>query len=383
MTDNLPAVRQEAAVAAADTDSWIQVMGPLTKLADAVATTEFVPKNLRGKPAAVAAALLYGREVGLPPMTALTMTHVVEGRPAMSAEGMRALVLAAGHDLDVLDATGGIVRMRGRRRGSENWTTVEWSIDMARAAGLLGKDNWKNYPRAMLTARCTAELCRLVFPDVIHGFRATEELDDDPNPPVAQPEPAATPAGTTVRRARATKKTAPAELPAGPRERPQAPAGPPLPGEPGFEQLAGPPAEQPSEDAGEPPSAGPASSEPVTVEEGDPDAEGDTAEHPQAQDPSSAATPEPTVDETHAPDRGSRRVSKAQLSMLHASFNGIGVKGEDYRERRLGIVSRIVGHDVESTADLTTDEASAVIDTIARVRTLPDLEALLDAQDRA
>ena len=63
---NLPAVRQEAPVATADTDSWVQMMGPLVKLAESVATTEFVPKNLRGKPAAVTAALLEG-EVSLQP----------------------------------------------------------------------------------------------------------------------------------------------------------------------------------------------------------------------------------------------------------------------------------------------------------------------------
>ena len=51
-------------------------------LAVQIAQTEFVPASLRGKPAAVMAAMLTGHEVGIGPMMALKQIHVVEGRPA-------------------------------------------------------------------------------------------------------------------------------------------------------------------------------------------------------------------------------------------------------------------------------------------------------------
>ena len=221
-----------------DTDSWVEVVGQVAKLAAHIADTDFVPKGLRGSSAAVTAAILYGREIGLPPMTALTQVHVVEGRPGLYAEAMRALVLSAGHEFEVVEATGAIATVRGRRRGAGRWQPVTWTLDMARAAGLLPanpKSGWSKYPRAMLVARATAELARQLFPDVIHGFRALEESDDTPTDTDDTPAAIAAPT-TTVRRApRAPRKAAtpPVDLPATrAADRPTGP--PPLPGEDGY-----------------------------------------------------------------------------------------------------------------------------------------------------
>ena len=178
---SVPALVQPAQtreVARTDTDSWTNIFGNVVELARGIAETEFVPRGLRGSIPATTAAILYGREVGLPPMTALNQTHVIEGKPSMAAEAMRAMVLAAGHEIEVLESTGGVCRMRARRRGSERWTPeVVWTIDMARAANLTNKPNWKNHPRRMLQARASSELCELHFPDVVLGFKSIEEME--------------------------------------------------------------------------------------------------------------------------------------------------------------------------------------------------------------
>ena len=366
MTDNLPARTTPAAPAVHEPDSWVSVVADVAKLAEYVASTEFVPASLRTRPAAVAAAILYGRETGLPPMTALSQIHVIEGRPSMSAEGMRALILAAGHEIVVGELTGAKCTMRGRRRGSEEWSTVTWSLDMARAAGLLDKkgQSWSRYPRAMLAARCTAELARLIFPDVIHGFRATEELDEVEDE-TAFGAPTATPSTTKV--ARKTTKA---------RKATQAPPTPPavespghdlpLPGEAGFEALAGPAGSSASISQGEPESS---PSAPTGEGVAEPDA-------PTLSPPSS----DPVDDRREAAgEPPPAPISKAQLRMLHATFNRLGLAGEDARDRRLWIVSTIVGRPVDSTATLSRHDGSAVIDTVAKAETVDELEEILAA----
>jgi hypothetical protein len=205
----------------------------VAEFANHIAATEFVPKDLRNKPASVAAAMLRANELGISPMQGLAQIHVINGRPGLAAELMRALVLSHGHDIWTEETTQSSVTVCGKRTGSDHVEKVTWTLDDAKRAKLDGKDVWRQYPRSMLLARATAELCRLRFADVLAGMSyAVEELedlpaeaelpvervDDEPDPPKRQTRKAT---GTAKKAAR---RRAPA-LPAG------APPEPPLPGE--------------------------------------------------------------------------------------------------------------------------------------------------------
>lgn len=193
---HLPAVAPAAGPVPATTT--LDLAPQAWTLAHRIANTDFVPRAMRGKPEAVLAAMLTGNELGLPLMTSLSKIHVVDGRPGLASETMRSLVLAAGHELWIESKSNTAVTVGGKRAGSSREQRVTWTIDDARAANLAGKDNWKKYPRAMLTARAMAELCRDLFPDVIGGLYAVEELQDgfefDQLPvegePVDEPAPA-------------------------------------------------------------------------------------------------------------------------------------------------------------------------------------------------
>jgi hypothetical protein len=158
--------------------TWITLMPAAAELAKQVANTEFVPKGLRGNPAAIAACILYGDELGIGPLQSLAKIAVIEGKPSLSAEAQRALILSAGHDMWVVESTNTKCTVAGRRSNSEHVSQITWSLDDAKRAGLAGRQNWRTYPRQMLMARATAELARLIFADAVGGLLATEELED-------------------------------------------------------------------------------------------------------------------------------------------------------------------------------------------------------------
>lgn len=164
MTTNLPEPARPLSPAEV---SW--------KVAQKIANTPFVPTAFRGKPESVYAAVLYGEELGLGPMQSLTQIHVIEGKPSLAPEGMRGLVLKAGHRIDVKTASNDKVVLYGRRADSGSEATVEWTMKDAQLAGLAGRGAWKTYPRAMLMARATSELCRMLFADIIAGLSYTPE----------------------------------------------------------------------------------------------------------------------------------------------------------------------------------------------------------------
>lgn len=215
------------------------------RLAQRITKTEFVPKGLQNRPEAVLAAILKGHELDLPPMTALGSIHVVNGRPGLSAELQRGLVTRAGHEIGFEEMSSTRVTCYGRRSDTGQELRVTWTMEDAKRAKLSEKDVWRQYPRNMLAARASADVCRFLFSDVTGGLRTVEELEDippeteapaltaqvlegdvvvDEPPPAANVRKAAAPTAAP----RAAKKAAPRKA-AAPRSTP-APQ-PPLPGE--------------------------------------------------------------------------------------------------------------------------------------------------------
>jgi len=104
-----------------------------------------------------------------------------QGTPALSANALRAVVQAQGHEVWIVSSSDKKCVAKARRNGSEVEHTSTWTIERATALGLAGKDQWRKQPEAMLIARATSEVCRLVASDAILGIAyAVEELDDAP-----------------------------------------------------------------------------------------------------------------------------------------------------------------------------------------------------------
>lgn len=139
-----------------------------------IASTDFIPKALRGNLPAILACVATGRALGLPDMAALRSIHIVDGKATFSAELMVSLVRKRGHSITGEFADGKATAI-GKRGDNGDEMRVTWTIEMAQRAGLVGKDNWKKYPESMLWARAVSQLCRMLFADVFAGQTYTPD----------------------------------------------------------------------------------------------------------------------------------------------------------------------------------------------------------------
>lgn len=168
---------------------WAYEAQQAHQIAQSLAKTSFVPATLRGKPDDIAAAILAGQELGLLPMATLRSIDVIQGTPALRAHAMRALVQSHGHEVELVESTPTKCVMRGRRKGSDTWQPITWTLDRARQLGLLSRDQWKKQPQTMLIARATGEICRLIAADVLHAMPynaeelSTEDIESGDTPP--------------------------------------------------------------------------------------------------------------------------------------------------------------------------------------------------------
>lgn len=300
-----------------DLTHWASEFAEVYRVSEALAKTPFVPKEMIGKTADVAAAIMKGRELGLDPFDALGSIYIVHGRVGYYAEFMRRRIIQCGHQFRVVESTDSRCIVAGIRRDGGDEQRATFTAEQAKRAGI----NLGNYPADKLLARATSRLCRQVFPDVLAGSVIAEDLIDGLIPAddtAAAPEPAKP--VTAARRTRATKPAKAAST--------QPPDAPKKPAEP------------------------------------DPDMD-DLLDEPQ---PAAPAAPGPeqapaeTVDDLlDEPAEAEPLITPAQLKKLSILLRGAGF---DSQEARHGFVAAAINRDIGSAKELTKDEASKVIDTL-------------------
>lgn len=127
----------------------------------------------------MAIKLLFCWEHGLPLTAATNGLFVVNGKlAAMSNIMAAALRRHPDYDYEVVEATPTGATVAITRRGTEIGRASFTETD-AKRAGLLNKDNWKNYPTDMYFARALSAAQRRYAPDVfMQPIYTPEELGD-------------------------------------------------------------------------------------------------------------------------------------------------------------------------------------------------------------
>jgi hypothetical protein len=158
-----------------------QNLNEAMQLADLMANSDLVPKDFKGKPGNVLIAVQMGSEVGLAPMQAVQNIAVINGRPAIWGDAVKAIILSSPlcekfeENIDESTMTAyAIVKRRGHAE-----KVVSFSVEDAQRAGLWGKQGpWTQYPKRMLQMRARGFAARDEFTDVLKGLAVAEELQD-------------------------------------------------------------------------------------------------------------------------------------------------------------------------------------------------------------
>jgi hypothetical protein len=123
------------------------------------------------------ALMLVAQAEGQHPATIAQDYDIIQGRAARKTHSVLARFQQAGGKVEWHELTDKKAdAMFSHPSGGD--LRMTWTFDQAQKIGLTGKDNWKNYPRAMLRARCIAEGVRAVYPAALGGMMVAEEAQD-------------------------------------------------------------------------------------------------------------------------------------------------------------------------------------------------------------
>jgi hypothetical protein len=128
--------------------------------------------------------IMAGQEMGLAPFESMTGINIIKGRPTLAAATIGAKIKASSkYDYRVKVSTElksqiDFYELEDGKRtmiGSSTYT-----IEQAKTAGLLSKDNWKMYPEDMLFARNISRGSRRYTPDVFSTpIYTAEEIEEE------------------------------------------------------------------------------------------------------------------------------------------------------------------------------------------------------------
>lgn len=161
--------------------------------AQSLAEARQLPGQIRGSIADVLLRIEYGVAVGVPPISAVTAIHMIDGKPSASAGMISGLLRTAGKlrvwteaDPEWPGEVRAVATFR-RNDDPEFEYRVEWTIDRAIAAKLLkvaddgrliaakSGSAWDTYRAGMLKARAVSEIGRDAAEDVLLGVHYTPE----------------------------------------------------------------------------------------------------------------------------------------------------------------------------------------------------------------
>jgi hypothetical protein len=140
--------------------------------------------NQETQVAECAIRLMAGMEAGFSPFASATGVHIIEGKPAFSSNLLaQAVRRHPVYDYRVLEHSATVCRIQFAAHGQPIGVS-EFTIEMAKRAGLAGKPIWQKYPESLLFARALTSGMRTHCPDALGGATAYTREELEPSTPV-------------------------------------------------------------------------------------------------------------------------------------------------------------------------------------------------------
>lgn len=166
------------------------------KIATMLAGSKLVPTQYQGHPEDVLIACSWGESLGLKPLPALNAIAVINGRPQLFGDALKALIMKHGTIEEHWDNEKGVWTMTAHRPGHPD-VVQTFGYNDAIAAGFISydpksntfglgrrkSDAWLSNPKRMCQMRARSFALRDAFPDILNGINFEGDgYDEIPNP---------------------------------------------------------------------------------------------------------------------------------------------------------------------------------------------------------
>lgn len=160
----------------AQAQSWVAA----SQIAEQLAKTDFAGP-FKGKPDDMAAAILKGATLGIPPESIGKSIYVVHGTPSLYGKAALAIALQHGYIAETIEDTPTAVTVRMTSpKGQE--MEVRYTIERATKEGLVkgNKTQYETRPSKMLYWKCIGELTDRMIPHLTGGMPIKEDWEQSP-----------------------------------------------------------------------------------------------------------------------------------------------------------------------------------------------------------
>lgn len=144
----------------------IRTMEDLSRLCKMLAESKYFSDATSSAQAGV--KVLYGAEIGFPPITSMKGIHIIKGNPTVGANLIAAKIKASRprYNYRIVEHNDKVCKLEaiedGKSMGVETFTAED--------AQRIGTQNMGKFPKNMLFARCISNLHRFYFPDLFGGM---------------------------------------------------------------------------------------------------------------------------------------------------------------------------------------------------------------------